>query len=477
MKSVWSESCEIFKRKSLEGDIKVDIAVIGAGMAGILTAYMLKENGFDVVILEADKIASGATKNTTAKITSQHNLIYNKLIDNFGFDKAMQYAKANEKAVQNYKKIINQKNIDCDFEQKPSYVYSLDNLKSIEAEIESANKLGIDAKFIDKTNLPFDIKGAVKFDNQAQFNPLKFIKFISDNIIIYENTMAKAINEDVIVTDKGNVKAKLIIVTTHFPFMNIPGYYFMRMYQQRSYVIALENAIQLDGMYIDANEQGYSFRNYKNLLLLGGAGHRTGKKENGKSYEKLRKVANEFYPSSKEKYNWSAQDCMSLDGVPYIGHYSSSTPTMYVATGFNKWGMTGSMVSAMIISDMIIGNNNDYIDVFSPQRFNLTASAKTLGEDSVQAIKSFIAQIFEIPKENIEHIENCHGGIVEYNGDKVGVYKNEMGEVFTVTTRCPHLGCQLEWNEDELSWDCPCHGSRFDYKGNLIDNPATRSLI
>lgn len=486
MQSIWSESCKFYDRNILDSDIKVDIAVIGAGMAGVLTAFMLKERGFDVVVIEANEIAGGATKNTTAKITSQHRLIYNKLINNFGVEKANQYAVSNQLAIEKYAEIIKRKDIECEFERKPAYVYSLDNLKEIEEEVKATNKLGINSKFTDKTTLPFDIKGAIRFDNQAQFNPLKFIKSISSELKIYEHTIAKEINEDVIVTDRGNVRAKLIVVTTHFPFVNNPGYYFLRMYQQRSYVIALENTAPInttpinktliDGMYIDENEKGYSFRSYKDFILLGGAGHRTGKNEQGGCYEKLRTAAKEFYPSSIEKYYWSAQDCMTLDGVPYIGHYSSSTPTLYVATGFNKWGMTNSMVSAMIISDMITGKNNDYMEIFSPQRFNITASAKNLLEDGVQAVSGMIIKKLEIPEKSSEHLQNGYGDIVECSGEKVGVYKNIDGEIFAVNIKCPHLGCQLEWNQDELSWDCPCHGSRFDYNGNLIDNPAIIGL-
>lgn len=475
MQSIWTEDYNFKQREALNGDIKTDIAIIGAGISGILISFMLKEYGFNSIIIEAKKIASGITKNTTAKITSQHNLIYNKLIKNFGKEKAYQYAQANQLAIEKYEQIINQKNIECEFERKPAYVYSLGETKDIEAEIEAANKLKINAEFTTKVELPFDIKGAVKFNNQAQFNPIKFLKPISDELTIYENTQAQTINEDVIITDRGKIKAKLIIVATHYPFLNAPGYYFMRMYQQRSYIIALENTPQLNGMYIDADSNGYSFRSYNKFLLLGGEGHRTGK-NNGDSYLKLRQAAKEFYPASIEKYNWSAQDCITLDGVPYIGHYSNSTHTLYVATGFNKWGMTSSMVSAIIISDMIRGHINKYSDIFDPHRFNITASAKNILENGSEVVSSMIIKKLDIPKENIEHIKNNEGGIIEYEGEKIGVYKDELGEPFFVNTRCTHLGCELKWNPNELSWDCPCHGSRFDYKGFLIDNPAIKNL-
>ncbi|HAT4125091.1 FAD-dependent oxidoreductase [Clostridium perfringens] len=477
MKSVWSESCKFRKREALNKDIKTDVLVIGAGIAGVLTAYMLKQKGREVVVIDATEIASGNTKNTTAKITSQHDLIYSKLIAEFGEEKARQYAKANELAIKKYKEIIEDKRIECDFEEKPAYVYSLNEIDVLKEEVEAAKNLGIDAEFVDEANLPFKINGAVKFNNQAQFNPLKFLKGISNELIIYENTRALEIKENLVVTSGGNITANNIVVATHYPIMNAPGYYFMKMHQERSYVLALENTSEIDGMYIDLNKEGYSFRTYNNLLLLGGISHRTGENEEGGSYDKLRKVAKKLYPKAKEKYYWSAQDCMTIDGIPYIGRYSSETPNIYVATGFNKWGMTSSMVSAMIISDMILEKENDFSEIFSPRRFDLSLSINNIANDLIETAKNFIAQKVSIPSSEIEHIKNGHGGIIEYNGEKVGVYKNKEGKEFFVSTKCTHLGCQLSWNADELTWDCPCHGSRFDYKGRLIGSPATKDLI
>ncbi|MDM0473763.1 FAD-dependent oxidoreductase [Clostridium perfringens] len=477
MKSVWSESCKFRKREALNKDIKTDVLVIGAGIAGILTAYMLKQKGRDVVLIDAAEIASGNTKNTTAKITSQHDLIYSKLITEFGEEKARQYAKANELAIKKYKEIIEDRRIECDFEEKPAYVYSLNEVEVLKEEAEAAKKLGIDAEFVQEANLPFKINGALKFNNQAQFNPLKFLKDISNELVIYENTRALEIKENLVVTSGGNITAKNIVVATHYPIMNAPGYYFMKMHQERSYVLALENKSEIDGMYIDLNKEGYSFRTYNNLLLLGGISHRTGENEEGGSYDELRKVAKRLYPKAKEKYHWSAQDCMTIDGIPYIGRYSSETPSIYVATGFNKWGMTSSMVSAMIISDMILEKENDFSEIFSPRRFDLSLSINNIANDLIETAKNFIAQKVYIPSSEIEHIKNGHGGIIEYNGEKVGVYKNKEGKEFFVSTKCTHLGCQLSWNADELTWDCPCHGSRFDYKGRLIGSPATKDLV
>ena len=477
MKSVWSESCNFDKREELKSNIKTEVLVIGAGMAGILIAYLLKKKGEEVIVIDSGEIASGNTKNTTAKITSQHDLIYNKLIKEFGEEKARQYAKANELAIRKYKEIIEERRIECDFEEMPAYVYSLNKIDEIKKEVIAAKKLGIDAEFVESTKLPLNVKGAIKFNNQAQFNPLRFLRDIIKDLVIYENTKAIDIEENLIKTNKGNIEANKIVIATHFPIINAPGYYFMKMHQERSYVIALENCEDVEGMYIDYDKNGYSFRNYNNLLLLGGISHRTGENEAGGSYDKLRKVAKELYPDCKEKYSWSAQDCMTIDRIPYIGRYSDKTPNMYVATGFNKWGMTSSMVSAIIISDLITEGKSEFVDIFSPKRFDLSLSINNIANDLVETAKNFIAQKIDIPQNKIEHIKNGDAGIVEYNGDQVGVYKNDKGEIFIVSTKCSHLGCQLHWNADELTWDCQCHGSRFTYEGKLLGSPAIKDIL
>ncbi|PRR82292.1 FAD-dependent oxidoreductase [Clostridium luticellarii] len=479
MESVWNSETNFRKREALNKNINCDILIIGSGIAGLLTAYMLNKNGKEVVVIDAKSTAGGVTRNTTAKITSQHDLIYDNLIKEFGEKGAQQYARANELAIRKYKEIIDNENIDCNFQYKDAYVYCLGNTQTLEDEYNAAKKLGIDAELVDEVNLPFKVKKALKFKNQAQFNPLEFLKPISEKLTIYENTTALDITEEnSVVTEDGiEIKANKIVVATHYPFLNTPGYYFMKMHQERSYVIALENAQDVNGMYIGADKNSYSFRNYKNLLLLGGIAQRTGENEEGGAYDKLRKAAKEFYPNSIEKYHWSAQDCMTLDSIPYIGHYSSKTPDIYVETGFKKWGMTSSMAAAMIVSDMILENENDFSGIFSPERFDISASMKNAANDLIITAKNFISQRINIPDENLENIQRGHGGVVKYKDQKVGVYKDNDGNIYTVSTKCAHLGCELHWNADELTWDCPCHGSRYDYKGNWIQSPTNKSLV
>lgn len=430
MNSLWEQTSKHSGFESLNKDIKTDILIIGGGLAGMLCAYMLHQSGVRYVLAEAETVSSGITKNTTAKITSQHGLIYDKLIREFDVEKAKQYLDANEAALGRYRDICS--NIDCDFEEKASYVYSLDDRQKIEKEILALEKLGFHAEFADQLPLPFSVAGAVKYKNQAQFNPLKFMFAISKGLHIYEHTAVRGLVGTTAITDHGKITAKKIIVATHFPFLNKHGSYFLKLYQHRSYVIALENAPNVGGMYVDEAQKGMSFRNYENLLLIGGGDHRTGKK--GGNWQELRDFAQRYYPNATEITHWATQDCMTLDSVPYIGAYSASTADLYVATGFNKWGMTSSMVSAMILCDMVQGKKNPYAEVFSPSR---TILRPQLAVNAFEAVVNLLTP---------------------------------------TTKRCPHLGCALKWNPYEHTWDCPCHGSRFTKDGKLIDNPATGNL-
>ena len=474
MESIWSQTCQLRQREALPGDLKTDIAVIGAGMAGILIASALQEAGRQVIVLEAERIAGGQTRNTTAKITCQHGLLYAKLIQTLGPEKARQYAQANAAALEEYRRIIAARNIDCDFEQRDAWVYG-STAAQLRKEAEAAAALGLPASFVEETKLPFPTAGAVRFANQAQFHPLKFLQAISEPLTIYENTSVQSVEENQIITSRGRVQAEQIVFACHYPFVNFPGLYFARMHQERSYAIALENAAQMDGMWIGAEQGAYSFRNYGPLLLLGGGGHRCGENSAGGRYELLRQQAARWFPGSREVAHWSAQDCVTADSVPYIGPYAASRPNWFVATGFQKWGMTSSMVAAMLLRDRICGKENPWAEVFDPGRFD-EKTLTGLAQESGQAVKGLAKQLFQIPAEAAKELPPGHGGIVFWKGKKLGVYKDESGALWPVDIRCPHLGCQLEWNPDELSWDCPCHGSRFDYRGKLISGPAQEEV-
>ncbi len=476
MESIWSQTCKIEGRAPLSGDIKTEIAVIGAGMAGVLIASALQEAGKRVVLLEANRIASGQTRNTTAKLTSQHGMIYKKLADTLGMDLARQYAAANEAALGEYRRLIAQRNIDCDFEEQDACLYG-DNAELLRVEAEYADALGLPARYIKTTALPFPTAGAVQFERQAQLHPLKFLRAVAEPLTIYEYTRVQEVNEHRLVTERGTVTAEKIVFACHYPFVNFPGLYFARMHQERSYVLALENAPHIDGMWVfaDGAAQPYSFRTWNGLLLLGGGGHRCGENREGGRYELLRSKAREWFPQSREAAHWSAQDCVTADGVPFIGQYAASCPDWFVATGFQKWGMTTSMVAAMLLRDAVCGKENPWTKLFDPRRFD-TETIPGILKEGGKAVKGLAKRLFQIPAEAAKDLAPGQGGAVDLDGEKVGVYKDEDGKIYPVELRCPHLGCQLEWNPDEKSWDCPCHGSRFDKYGDLISGPAQTGI-
>ena len=472
MESIWSQTCQIKERPPLPGDTETEIAVVGAGMAGVLVASALKEAGARVVVLEAGRITGGQTRNTTAKLTSQHGMIYKKLTHTLGVDRARQYAAANEAALTEYRRLISERGIDCDLEEQCAYVYG-DDAEALRAEAECAASLGLPASFTEETSLPFPAAGAVRFENQAQFHPLKFLRAAAEPLTIYERTRVQTAEEHRLVTPRGTVAAEKIVFACHYPFVNFPGMYFARMHQERSYVLALENAPPMDGMWVfaDGAKNAFSFRHWNDLLLLGGGGHRCGENSAGGRYDELRRRAREWFPQCREAACFSAQDCMTADGVPFIGRYAESRPDWYVATGFQKWGMTTSMVSAMLLRDMICGRENPYAEVFDPGRFD-TETVPGVLEEGGQALKGLARRFFQIPAETAGQLAPGRGGVVFLDGKKLGVYRDSDGALYPVDLRCPHLGCQLEWNPDERSWDCPCHGSRFDRFGELISGPA-----
>ena len=430
MDSIWTDSAQIPAFEALHGDITTDVLVIGGGMAGILCAYWLKASGVDCALVEADRIGMGITKNTTAKITSQHGLVYHKLQKRIGSEKTKLYLKANEEALEAFRKLC--AGIDCGFETRDHFVYEKTRSGGLEQELSVLEALGYPAEFLPNPPLPFPTVGGIKFPRQAQFHPLAFLAGLVRDLPIYESTRVTELAPGFAKTEHGSIRAEKIIIATHFPFLNKHGSFFLKLYQQRSYVLALENGPNVEGMYLDAAENGLSFRMFGDKLLLGGGGHRTGKPGGG--WWEIEAAAARYYPEAVITHRWATQDCMSLDGIPYIGQYSRSTPNLYVATGFNKWGMTSSMVSALLLKDLILGRENPYRELFSPSRSILRPQ---LALNALESTKNLLSLS---PK------------------------------------RCPHLGCALKWNPQEHSWDCPCHGSRFEADGTLIDNPATGDL-
>lgn len=403
--------------------------IIGGGIAGILCAHMLAQAGIEYILVEENSICSGVTQNTTAKITAQHGMIYDRLLSRFGLERTQRYLQANLDAVGQYRSLCRE--IECDFEEQRSFVYSEEEEK-LQKEMDALACLGYSARLERKIPLPISCAGAVAFDGQAQFHPLRFFGHIAKDLNIREHTVVRELRGCTAVTNGGRIRADRIIVATHFPFLNKHGWYFLKLYQQRSYVLALENAPKYQGMYIGEEKNSLSFRTAGDLLLLGGGGHRTGK--TGGNWAELKSFAQTHYPGAAAQYGWATQDCMTLDGLPYIGKYGSGTKGLYVCTGFNKWGMTNAMAGAALLRDMMLGKENPYADVVSPSRSVLRPQLFVNGVEAT-------------------------GNLLRFS-----------------EKRCPHMGCALQWNSQEHSWDCACHGSRFDEAGHRLNNPATGDL-
>lgn len=429
MRSLWSENTKLPEFPELEGKENTDVLIIGGGLAGLLCARFLEDAGVNYILLEANTICGGVTRNTTAKITLLHGLLCSQLTENRGKEDTRLYYEANCRAIEQYAKMC--QSIDCGFERQDAYVFSQDDRHAVDREAEALCAVGVEADTVTDLLLPFPAT-AVRVKNQAQFHPLRFAASIAGNLNIREHSRVVKIIGNAAHTRKGSVTARKIIVATHFPFINRHGGYFLKQYQSRSYVVALENAPRIEGMYLEADPLGISLRQYGEYLLLGDIGHRTGSPSGG--WKSLEEKAHNLFPGATIAYRWAAQDCMTLDSVPYIGNYSALTPDMYVATGFNKWGMTSSMVAAQLLTDLITGRENKFEKVFSPSRSMLCPQ---LAVNAAHSVKNLVR-----------------------------LYR----------PRCSHLGCALKWNPHEHTWDCPCHGSRFEESGEMIIGPAVRGI-
>lgn len=490
--SYWMATTPESSYPPLSGDTRVDVAILGGGIVGITAAYFLKEAGVSsVAVIEADRIITGVTGHTTAKVTSQHSLIYDYLISKFGKDQAQQYAESNQAAIEKIASIVSSKNIACDFVRKPAYVYagSEESTGVIRNEVDVAQSLGLPASFKADLPLPFETYGAIRFDNQAQFHPRKYLCALSreiegDGCHIFEKTRALKIEGDgpvTITTDKGIVKAHKVIQATHFPIHDKPGLLFQRLYQSRSYVlgIRIEESFP-QGMFINAEEPVRSLRSQpageSELVLVSGEGHRTGEGNEIDHYRNLEKWVRSVYSVNSVDYHWSTQDVITVDHVPYIGRLTSDNENLYIATGFRKWGMTTGTAAAMILTDMILGQSNPWEEVYNPSRFKPIESAKTFFSQAIEATKGLVGDRITPVHEKASQILPGEGAIVKVEGERVAAYRDEAGVLHMLDPSCSHMGCIVSWNNAEKTWDCPCHGSRYNSMGEVIKSPAVYGL-
>ncbi|MGQ3478716.1 FAD-dependent oxidoreductase [Paenibacillus sp. TY11] len=491
--SYWLNSTDIPSFPKLSQDTQVDVVIVGAGITGITTAYLLTKKGLKVAVVDAGQILNGTTGHTTAKITAQHDLIYSEFLSHFGKEKTRLYYEANHEALQFIKQIVDEHNIDCQFSEEDAYVYTCSDtyVEKIASEYKAYEELGISGSYVEKTPLPFSTKAAIIMKKQAQFNPVPFLKYLAGEVLrqggeIYEQTTVVGVekgNPAIIKTREGiKITCSHVVSSSHFPFNDPSGLYFARLHAERSYVLAVKTDKSYPGgMYLSAENPKRSLRsvivNGKPMVIVGGESHKTGQGIcTFQYYEALEKFAAETFGLREVAYRWSAQDLSTLDKLPYIGQELSGNSNILVATGYRKWGMSTSIVAALLNANLITGEGSRYQELFSPSRFHADPDIKTFVIQNVDVAKHLIAGKLEMTHKEIDQLQYDEGAVVRVNGKRTGAYRDTQGTMHLVDTTCTHMGCEVDWNEAERTWDCPCHGSRYSYEGKVIEGPAKKSL-
>lgn len=486
--SLWLATTSAPRYPQLSQELHVDVAIVGAGIAGLTAAFLLKQMGAKVAVLEACGIVEGVTANTTAKLTSLHTLTYADLKQQKGPDAARTYAEANEAGIHKIEELIGQLGIECDFQHLPAYTYteSTDEVDTIREEADAAREAGLAAQFVTETPLPFPVAAAVRVDNQAFFHPRAYLLALAEQIpgngsYLFERTKALDISGEepcTITTEQGKVLADDVVIATHYPFID-NALYFARMSAHMSYSMA----VKLDepaphGMFISTDAQR-TLRPHvldgEELLLVGGKGHKTGHVEDTDALNRdIVEWAQRHFAVNSIRYRWATQDYGAMDGVPYIGLATPASRHVYVATGFKGWGMSNGTASGMILSDLIMDRPNPWADLFNPNRVDMDSVGK-IAKQSVHVAKTFVTERLESAKE-IEPLQPGQGMIVETKSGKEAYYRDDDASLHRLSPVCPHMGCILAWNPAEKSWDCPCHASRFTATGEVFDGPALHDM-
>jgi glycine/D-amino acid oxidase-like deaminating enzyme/nitrite reductase/ring-hydroxylating ferredoxin subunit len=493
--SLWVDSAPETDYPVLKPGLHVDVAVLGGGIAGLTTALLLKRDGASVAVVEAGRVGAGVTAYTTAKVSSLHGIQYQSVESSFGADGARAYAEANEAGLGQIARFIDELGIECDFRRKSAFTYTEDpdDVGRIEDEVEAASRAGLAASFTTDTDLPWPVAGAVRVDDQAEFHPRRYLLPLAEAVAgggshVFERSRAIAVaggKEHVrISTTRGELTADQVVVATHFPFLDRGGY-FARMHPERSYGLGLylkRGAKAPQGMYLSTESPAHTVRSHPTprgeMVIAGGESHKTGQGgDTAARVARLERWARERFDVRSIEYRWSTQDNMPVDGVPFIGRLAPFQKRLWVATGFMKWGLTNGTAAGMILTDLIAGRVNPWADLFDSTRFKPLASAKELVKENANVGVHFVGDHLGRPDvPSVGSLAPGEGGIVRRGASKVAAYRDEGGTVHAVSAVCTHLGCQVKWNQAERSWDCPCHGSRFDVSGRVIQGPAVKDL-
>lgn len=489
--SVWRrESKSTISFPRLENDIEVDIAIIGGGITGLTTAFLLKDSGYRVAILEAHKIGAGTTGFSSCHLTTDADYSYRQTYKDYNDETLKTVADSRVKAIDFIESIVKNNNIHCDFRRLPGYLYTEkeEELANLKEELKYAGKAGLAVSWSEKAPLPFKTLGAVRFENQGEFNAQEYLQGLSKNLNarcqVYEDTFVVDIKEEngstLVKTSGGTVKAKTIIEATHLPiFFNVLQTVSI---PYRSYMVAakISDDQYPEGLYWDMNEPYHYTRVYQTengkWLVVGGEDHKTGHvKDTSENYRRLEEYVKQRFKVSSIDFKWSAQYYEPADGLPYIGR-SPFSKNVYVATGFSGDGLVYGTVAGIILADLLMGRENAWAEVFDSTRINPLVSAPEFLKAQVDVTKNFISDRFTSEGEDINVVAKGEGKILDINGEKLAVSRDENDEVHAVSPVCTHMKCYVHWNGNEKSWDCPCHGSRFSMKGEVIIGPATMVL-
>ena len=488
--SLWIATTPSTDYPSLEagGPRRVDAVVVGSGITGLTAATLLKEAGATVAVLEAGRVCSGVTAYTTAKVTSLHGLTYAGLVSSMGEERARGYGEANQAAIERVAGFVSERAIDCDFSRRSAYTYTTDpqSVGKIEAEVAAAQSLGLPATFSTDTDLPYEVLGAVRFDGQAQFDPRRYCLALAagvpgDGSHLFERARAVAVEDGspcVVRTRESSIEADHVVLATHLPFLDRGGF-FAKCHPSRSYALAarLEGQVPT-GMYLSADSPTRSIRAAlgDELVILGGEGHEVGADpDTRRRYQALEAWAREHFAVKDVAYRWSAQDHTPVDGIPYAGRLLPRS-SVFVATGFNKWGMTNGTAAAAILADVICGRGNPWAEVFDATRLRSLASGKLL-TTTVGVARHFVGdRLSTLGARPAEELSPGEGAIAMLDGSKVAAYRDDDGTLHAVSPICTHQACLVSFNTAERTWDCPCHGSRYNVDGEVLEGPAVKNL-
>ena len=478
VRSLWFQDAARPARAPLDRDLTVDVAVLGAGIVGLTTALLLERQGARVAVLEARRVGAGASGYNTAKLSSLQGLTYRRLARSLGSDAARTYGAANEAGIARVFELADELGIDCDLRRKPNYTYteSGTDLDQLRGEADIARELGLPASFVEELDLPFPVAGAVRFDDQAEFHPVRYLDGIAAALSgpLHEGTMATRVHGGRVRTAVGpTLTAEHVVVATHLPFLD-RGLYFARCHPERSYVIAGRTREPPAGMYLSTEQPAHSIRAHGEWLLVGGESHKTGQADAAERYARLEAWARGHFGIEPE-LRWATQDQMPVDGVPYVGRHDPLSRGVWVATGFRKWGLAMGTAAAELLAAQIAGREHEWAPLFDPQRLRPKAGAASFVKENLNVALRFLGDRV-VKRGRGDEIAPGEGRIVGEGLGQRAAYRDENGTLHLLSARCTHLGCIVNWNSAERSWDCPCHGSRFAATGNVIEGPAVRPL-